>query len=237
MVAACIVVGLVKVLKFTSLKLAGLSYFSLLALEVIVIVILYVDEGESYNGLFINKYNCPILIQIPTINPVIDQKCGWVPITAVIYPGMLFAYLRRFDTSRNTKVYLVTTTVLFLVGSIAWAFINTASPVSLPFGCISFPCMFGLICLFAFRRREIRVLWDGKFYDPEFADQEDMKRTLEMVDHRRSSSVKTIDSRLINELKGDQRSSRNYSDMTDAIRSKFLRYSPDERPSDIPPGG
>ena len=44
-VAGCMVVGLVKILKFTSLKLAGLSYFSLLAIEIIVIVILYVDEG------------------------------------------------------------------------------------------------------------------------------------------------------------------------------------------------
>lgn len=41
-VAGCIVVGLVKILKFTSLKLAGLSYFSLLVIEVVVIVLLYV---------------------------------------------------------------------------------------------------------------------------------------------------------------------------------------------------
>ena len=152
-----------------------------------------------------------------------------MPITAVIYPGMFFSYLRRFDTTRNTTVYLITTTVLFLVGSIAWAFINTASPVSLPFGVISFPCMFGLICLFAFRRRELRVLWDGTFYDPEFADQKDMKVTLEMVGKERTNSVKTIESNLMADLRASSRTSnRNSSDMTDVIRSKFLRYSPRE---------
>jgi hypothetical protein len=103
---------------------------------------------------------------VPTINPVYNQKCAWLPFTAVIFPGMLFSYLRRFDTSRSTKIYLIIGTLTFLMGGISWMFISIITPVSLPFGLISELCMFSLICLFSFRRREIRTLWDGLFYDP-----------------------------------------------------------------------
>jgi hypothetical protein len=61
--------------------------------------------------------------------------------------------------------------------------------------------MFGLICLFAYRRREMRVLWDGKFYDEEFGDREDMQYVLEMMAVENRESTKTIDSHLIEELK------------------------------------
>lgn len=30
-----------------------------------------------------------------------------------------------------------------------------------------------LVILFAYNRKEIKVLWNGKFYDPEFKNQED----------------------------------------------------------------
>jgi hypothetical protein len=60
-----------------------------------------------------------------------------MPITSIVFPGVLLSYLRRFDTSRNTRVYLITATVNFLVGGIAWVFVNIPSPVTFPFGLIS----------------------------------------------------------------------------------------------------
>lgn len=100
-------------------------------------------------------------MQFPTLNPTYNQKCAWLPITSIVFPGMLLSYLRRFDSSRNTRVYLVTSTVLFLFGGIAWVFVNIPSNVTFPFGLISEPCMFGLVCVFAYQRREIRVIWSG----------------------------------------------------------------------------
>jgi len=75
-------------------------------------------------------------LQIPTINPVYAQKCAWLPFTSVAFPGMLLSYLRRFDTSRSTYVYILTSTALFLAGAVAW-FFTTLSPINLPFGLIS----------------------------------------------------------------------------------------------------
>ena len=90
---------------------------------------------------------------MPTINAVYNQKCAWLPFTAIIYPGMLFSYLRRFDASRSTRLYLIIGCVTFFIGGISWMFLSIASPVTLPFGFISEPCMFGLVCMFAYRRR------------------------------------------------------------------------------------
>jgi hypothetical protein len=33
--------------------------------------------------------------------------------------------------------------------------------------------MLALVVLFAYNRKEIKVLWNGKFYDPEFKNQEE----------------------------------------------------------------
>ena len=77
-------------------------------------------------------------------------------------------------------------------------FITLISPISLAFGLVSEPCLFGLIIMFAHRRRELRVLWDGHFYDEEFVDREDMKYALEMIEFQSDrGSVKTIESRII----------------------------------------
>ena len=115
---------------------------------------------------------------------------------------MMFSYLRRFDSSRSTNLYLITVTVTFIIGAIAWMFISVASPIEFPFGLVSEPCLLGLIVIFAYRRVELRVLWEGKFYDEEFENREDMEYIYEMMAiENRSSTAKTIDSRLIDELK------------------------------------
>jgi hypothetical protein len=90
---------------------------------------------------------------MPTINPVYQQKCSWLAITGIIYPGILMSYFRRFDTSRNTNIYLITSTVIFIVGSFVWMFISIFSIYSWPFATITGPLMLGLVCLFAYKRR------------------------------------------------------------------------------------
>lgn len=94
-----------------------------------------------------------------------NQKCAWLPVTALIYPGCLMSYMRRFDTSRNTKVYIVTCVSVFALGSVIWMFISIASQDSWPFGLIAEPATLGFISFFAWKRKEIRTLWTGKFYD------------------------------------------------------------------------
>jgi hypothetical protein len=229
----CITVGFIKILKFTSLKLAGAAFVATIVVELTFATALYLVTGLSYNNLFLNNYNYPFELQVPTINPVYNQKCAWLPFTAIVFPGMLFSYLRRFDTSRSTNLYLITASATFFLGGIGWMFLSIASPIEFPFGFISEPCMFGLVCLFAYRRREIRVLWDGKFYDGEFGDRQDLDYALEMISaEKRRESAMTIDNRIIEELKQRPPSPRESDAST--IRSKFLKEGPQPSPPPAP---
>lgn len=137
LVCFCMIVGIIKLCKFTSFKIAILAFTSTILIELLVAFLIYYIMEESYNNLFLNKYNFPIELQMPTINAVYNQKCAWLPFTAIIFPGMLFSYLRRFDSSRSTKIYLIIGTLTFFLGGIAWMFVSIVSPVSLPFGLIS----------------------------------------------------------------------------------------------------
>jgi hypothetical protein len=123
-------------------------------------------------------------------------------------------------------VYLVTSTVLFLFGGIAWVFVNIPSDVDFPFGLISEPCMFGLVCIFAYQRREIRVIWSGEFYDEEFANQKELRIIMELIDRTENISDReresTIDKNLIEELKANSDQQSRASD-ENVVRSKFLR--------------
>jgi hypothetical protein len=63
--------------------------------------------------------------------------------------------------------------------------------------------MFGLVCVFAYQRREIRVIWSGEFYDEEFANQSELRVIMEMIDRTSergesdSERRSTIDRKLI----------------------------------------
>lgn len=54
---------------------------------------------------------------------------------------------------------------VFALGSVIWMFISIASQDSWPFGLIAEPATLGFISFFAWKRKEIRTLWTGKFYD------------------------------------------------------------------------
>ena len=147
------VVAIIKIVKFTSLRNATISFVVLILIELVYSIVLYVVNDASYGRLFLNFYNYPFQLQVPTINPVFNLKCSWLPFTVIIFPGMLFSYLRRFDSSRNNKLYIIISVITFILGGIAWLFLSIVSPTNLPFGLVSEPCMVALIALFAYRRR------------------------------------------------------------------------------------
>jgi len=82
-----------------------------------------------------------------------------LPFTAIIDPGIFMSYLRRFDVSRNTNIYFLTSITVFVIGSVVWMIISIGSVHSWPFEIVTGPTMMGLIVIFAYKRREIRTLW------------------------------------------------------------------------------
>ena len=119
-ICVCLIITMIKLLKFTSLQIAVITFLIIITVEMAFVLAIHFGLGTSYNNLLINSINAPFEFQFPTINPVLLQKCAWLPITAVAYPGMLLSYLRRFDSSRNTHVYLIIGVVIFVIGSFIW---------------------------------------------------------------------------------------------------------------------
>jgi len=136
-ICCCMIVGFIKILKFTSLQTAGICFLITMAVQMTFVIVIHFKTSTTYNLLFLNKYNFPVELQMPTINPVYNQKCAWLPFTTIIYPGMLLSYFRRFDSSRSTNVYLIYSSIVFFVGAIAWMFISIANPFAFPLGLIS----------------------------------------------------------------------------------------------------
>jgi hypothetical protein len=62
---------------------------------------------------------------------------------------------------------------MFFIGSVVWMIASVLSPVKLPFGIIAQTAMIAMIAVFANNRKEIKILWNGKFYDSEFKNQEE----------------------------------------------------------------
>ena len=150
----CIGIFVLKVFKFTSLKTAVISFAIILSAELLVIILIfYVSTEKSYNNVLLNYINLPFELQAPNINGIYNTKCSWLPLTAIIFPGMLFSYFRRFDTSRGTKLYLIIGLITFVIGASAWVVLSLAIPFALPFGFIIEPAACGLTAAFAYKRK------------------------------------------------------------------------------------
>ena len=119
----------------------------------------------SYNIELLNLFNNPFFLQIPTINPVPNQKCSWLFISSLVFPGIFLSYLYRFDKCRSSYVYYTIFLVGYTIGSLCWTFISIFSSFTLPLGIISEPILLITIVLYANRRNELAILWNGEFLD------------------------------------------------------------------------
>ncbi len=87
--------------------------------------------------------------------------CSWLSFTSVAFSGMLLTYLHRFDASRKTNLYLITGMGAFFVGGLVWIGVSIPSEFAMPVGLVIESITFGLVCLFAFKRRDLGKLWRG----------------------------------------------------------------------------
>lgn len=64
------------------------------------------------------------------------------------------SYVRRYDKSRNSRIYLILSLIIFFIGSLIWIFcIFLTEGNVLPFGIISDPLTFIAVCLLARQRK------------------------------------------------------------------------------------
>lgn len=99
-----------------------------------------------------NTFNNPLEIQFPTINPMLNQKCSWIPITEVVYPGIFLSYMRRFDDSRGTHMYLIISCITFCVASLCWMVVTVFNFHSWPLDTFTQPALLLIVIVFAQKR-------------------------------------------------------------------------------------
>lgn len=168
------VVTIIKVFKFVSFKVALVAYLLMLIMYSTAAVIIAMRYQNAFSDYNLYSANTPYQFQIPQLVPSYGQKCTWVSITTIAFPGLLVSYLRRFDQSRSTRIYLTTAVATYFLGSTVWWIASSFSYYSLPFDAFCEPIMIVAFTLFAFKRKELRTLWEGKFFDEEFQNKKDI---------------------------------------------------------------
>lgn len=147
-----LVVTGIKFFRIKSLKMATVFLLSVVLLETFGGLIVHYILKVSYNNLIVNQYNNPLFLQIPSITPELYRKCAWLPALTAIQPGLVISYLRRFDLSRSTWVYLIIGYASQYLGSMVWLFIDSSTDHTLPLGLICDPLLLAIVIIFAYRR-------------------------------------------------------------------------------------
>lgn len=181
--AICSVIAAIKIFKIRSLKVALTLLFSSLLLEVAIGLFVHYVLGQSYNNLIIQAFESSLVIVFPSITPEFYRRCSWLPLTNLIFPGVMISYLRRFDKSRGTLLYLVIGYGSFYFGAIAWMLIDMNIRHATPMGLVIYPAMCIIVYIFAIRRNEMKTLWSGFFYDTELPSNNEKAVPLRNSDH------------------------------------------------------
>lgn len=111
---------------------------------------------------------------MPTITPTYRANCVWISFTSIALPGLLMAYLHRFDKSRATNIYVISSLIAYFMGSFIWNILISFSRQDIPFDAVCPPFVLLTLVFMAFNRKELRVIWDGTFYDEEFFNKQDI---------------------------------------------------------------
>lgn len=150
--AVCSIVALMKLVKIKSLSIAINLLASLLILEIIVGIFVHYVFKISYNNYIINLFQNPVMLVMPSITKELYRRCAWLPITAVLFPGLVLSYLRRFDKTRGTYLYFIIGLISFYAGSVLWMIIDLETVHSLPFAIISEPITIIIVVIYSTRR-------------------------------------------------------------------------------------
>ena len=115
-------------------------------------------------AFFLYTLNSPYEFQMPAITPTFGINCTWISTTSIFLPGLLVAFLHRFDKSRSTNIYIISSITSYFFGSIIWNIICTFSRIPLPFDAICPP--FVLLTISFMARRSSGSL-SGDSIEPE----------------------------------------------------------------------
>lgn len=164
-ISLCMVISFIKAFKFVCFKVALTSYILMNIISVVGAVLTTLLHKQNFVVYFLLYVNNPFLLQMSIFTPSYSQNCVFISILSIFLPGLMVSYLRRFDRCRTTNIYLITTVTTYFVGSLLWNLINIFSNTPIPFDLIVQGIMIIAFSLFAFKRKELRTIWEGTFFD------------------------------------------------------------------------
>ncbi|CAD8102914.1 unnamed protein product [Paramecium sonneborni] len=155
----------IKLFKITSLK-NGITFF----VPCIIMDILFSIFGSLYvryewDSLIMKYFNTPLTAQFPYFYPIYKKKCGWLSITSILFPAFFLAYAHRFDRYKDSIIYRLISYIGLLVGLSLWFTFSSLYSIPLPVSSFTLFPTIGICAIIAFQRNEIKIMWNGDFYD------------------------------------------------------------------------
>ncbi|CAD8179384.1 unnamed protein product [Paramecium pentaurelia] len=155
----------IKLFKITSLK-NGLHFF----IPCIIMDILFSIYGSlfvryEWDSLVMKYFNTPLTAQFPYFYPIYKKKCGWLSITSILFPAFFLAYAHRVDRFKDSIIYRLISYIGLQVGLTLWFTFSSLYSIPLPVSSFTLFPTIGISAFIAFQRNEIKVMWNGDFYD------------------------------------------------------------------------
>ncbi|CAD8173874.1 unnamed protein product [Paramecium octaurelia] len=155
----------IKLFKITSLK-NGLHFF----IPCIIMDIVFSIYGSffvryEWDSLVMKYFNTPLTAQFPYFYPIYKKKCGWLSITSILFPAFFLAYAHRVDRFKDSIIYRLISYIGLQVGLTLWFTFSSLYSIPLPVSSFTLFPTIGISAIIAFQRNEIKVMWNGDFYD------------------------------------------------------------------------
>lgn len=180
--AFSILIFCLKILQVNSLKKITIFMIILMLFELMWGFIVNYALKNSYDILFSSEICLPIRIIIPTFTNFLHQKCSWVLLSSLIFPGISLCYFHKFDQSKNMSIYFRFGLMAYCLGVLAWLIINILTVQSIPMSFFSYPLIMIFALCLSYLRNEHDELWEGSFFKNSFKNEESNLRSVKSLD-------------------------------------------------------
>lgn len=160
-----IIICLLKLFQIKSLeKSCFITIFAML-FELLWGFIFNYGLRNSYNIFFMSEFCLPLRAAIPTFHNFLYEKCTWILISSLFFPGLALSYLHKFDKSKNIHIYFRVGNAAYAIGGAIWCIITSLVDQTIPLYFFGYPLIIIFCIIVSYLRNEHTELWNGSFYE------------------------------------------------------------------------
>lgn len=163
--AFAIIICLLKLFQINSLGKSCFITISAMLFELVWGFIFNYALRNSYNIFFMSDFCLPLRAVIPTFHNFLHEKCTWILISSLFFPGLVLSYLHKFDKSKNIHIYFRVGIVAYSIGGAIWCIISSLVFQAIPLYFFGYPLIVIFCIIVSYLRNEHTELWKGSFYE------------------------------------------------------------------------